>query len=347
MEKALHQGPWFVNGHYLSIIRWKPNFVATNKKLTTSEIWVRLPQLPTEFYDGKILQKIGNSIGRLLKINVCTSTIIRGHYARLCVEIPLDTPVQPFIYIGTHKQYIYYKGENLLCLKCERLGHPSTLCKFRQQNTKVISCSDTTTPRPIEEDQEGEWQTVTFNKSKRQNVKNNPASNHIPKDKLQGPGISVNLYNANTYEEHMILDNIKINKKNNTPQTSNAISHLDTKVNGVTMPDSYVPISTTNQNSDRLIDINKDIINPNKTTSSTRQATKHTNQQTTNPSIADHTSNNLSLKIENIKHPKHAIHMASNESNDKQMAITRDHDKDIKSFDIHPINLKGSHSEAV
>lgn len=109
MEKSIHQGPWFINDHFLSFSRWKPNFVATKEKLTTSVVWISLPHLPTEFYDSKILEKIWNAIGCLLKINICTSTILRGHYARICVEIPLEIPVQPFLYVGYHKQYIQEK----------------------------------------------------------------------------------------------------------------------------------------------------------------------------------------------------------------------------------------------
>nr|XP_016475195.1 PREDICTED: uncharacterized protein LOC107796885 [Nicotiana tabacum] len=130
MEKAFTHGPWFINGHYLSITKWRPNFVANKEKLTVSVVWIRLPQLPTEFYDGKLLEKIGNAIGRLLKIDVCTSTTVRGHYARLCVELPLETPVQPYIYIGQHKQYIHCKGEKFLCKNCGRLGHIQTQCNF-------------------------------------------------------------------------------------------------------------------------------------------------------------------------------------------------------------------------
>ncbi|XP_009787638.2 uncharacterized protein [Nicotiana sylvestris] len=130
MEKAFTHGPWFINGHYLSITKWRPNFVANKEKLTVSVVWIRLPQLPTEFYDGKLLEKIGNAIGRLLKIDVCTSTTVRGHYARLCVELPLETLVQPYIYIGQHKQYIHCKGEKFLCKNCGRLGHIQTQCNF-------------------------------------------------------------------------------------------------------------------------------------------------------------------------------------------------------------------------
>lgn len=123
MENAIQQGPWFINGHFLSITIWKPNFVASKERLTTSAVWIKLPQLASEFYDSKILEKIGNAIGCLLKIDVCKSTTLRGRYARLCVELPLEITVQPFLYVGHHKQYIHYEGENFLCTKCGRLGH--------------------------------------------------------------------------------------------------------------------------------------------------------------------------------------------------------------------------------
>lgn len=92
----------------LSCQRWEPNFVASEAKQSLTAIWLRLPNLPIEFYDGSILQKIGNSMGRLLKIDACTSATLRGRYARLCVELPMDQPVAKFIYIEDHKQQIEY-----------------------------------------------------------------------------------------------------------------------------------------------------------------------------------------------------------------------------------------------
>lgn len=66
MNHILQDGPWFVFGFFLSIQHWQPNFVAKNAKQSHTTVWVRLPQLPTEFYDGQILQRVGKSIGKLL-----------------------------------------------------------------------------------------------------------------------------------------------------------------------------------------------------------------------------------------------------------------------------------------
>lgn len=72
MNKALHNGPWFILNHFLSV-RWEPKFLASTTKLTYTAIWTRLPELPTEFYDLEILQKVGNKIGKLLKIDTCNT----------------------------------------------------------------------------------------------------------------------------------------------------------------------------------------------------------------------------------------------------------------------------------
>ncbi|XP_019240946.1 PREDICTED: uncharacterized protein LOC109220933 [Nicotiana attenuata] len=142
MEKAVQQGPWFINGHFLSITKLKPNFVASKERFTTMAFWIRLPQLPTEFYDGEILRKIGNAIGRLLKVDVCTSTTLKGRYARLCIELPLEIPVQQFLYVGKHEQQIHYEGENFLCTICSRLGHTKNQCSFVKLN--ATTCKEGT-----------------------------------------------------------------------------------------------------------------------------------------------------------------------------------------------------------
>lgn len=58
MTNALHGGPWFIMGHFLSIRNWEPNFIA-NSPIQATTIWIWLPQLLTEFYDKEILEKSG------------------------------------------------------------------------------------------------------------------------------------------------------------------------------------------------------------------------------------------------------------------------------------------------
>lgn len=78
MPTILQRGPWFVNGAFLSVQKWHPNFVASKAIENFNAIWVRLPKLPTEYYDHSILSRIGSKLAKLVKIDICTSATLRG-----------------------------------------------------------------------------------------------------------------------------------------------------------------------------------------------------------------------------------------------------------------------------
>ncbi|KAH0716625.1 hypothetical protein KY290_012901 [Solanum tuberosum] len=86
MNKALHEGPWFVTGSFLLVRSWEPNFVPDDCLEYHTTIWTRLPQLPMDFYDREVRERIGRKLGRLLKIDSCTSATLRGRYARICLQ---------------------------------------------------------------------------------------------------------------------------------------------------------------------------------------------------------------------------------------------------------------------
>ena len=56
-------------------------------------VWIRLEQLPIEYYHPDFLKHVGNKLGKLVKVDVVTSTAIRGRYARLCVQINMAYPL--------------------------------------------------------------------------------------------------------------------------------------------------------------------------------------------------------------------------------------------------------------
>lgn len=75
-------------------------------KENTYAIWIRLPQLPTEFYDHHILARVGHRMGKLVKTDICTSQVLRGRYARIHVEVEPKVPVKKVVYTGEHIQEI-------------------------------------------------------------------------------------------------------------------------------------------------------------------------------------------------------------------------------------------------
>lgn len=137
--KALHNGPWFINGHFLALQHWQMHFKHTQAKFSYTAIWIRLPELQLKFYDSQILAKIGNTIGKLLRMDVCTQDAKRGQYAQMCIEVPLDHQLILFVFIDKFHQRILYEGINLLCTKCGRIGHNSTNCASIIMHTHQLS----------------------------------------------------------------------------------------------------------------------------------------------------------------------------------------------------------------
>ena len=80
-DKVLKGGPWFVGEHFLAIRQWEPYFKASKASFNSVAVWVRLPELPIEFYDNSVLLEIGKAIGPVLRIDSYTASGARGSYA--------------------------------------------------------------------------------------------------------------------------------------------------------------------------------------------------------------------------------------------------------------------------
>ena len=107
------------------------------------------------------LKKIGNSIGKLLKNDICTSSILRGRYARICVQIPLEEPVLSSMKIGKNIHPIMYEGQGFLCTTCGRLGNTANKClQVKIHSDPGIN----TSPMEPKTKLEDEWNTVKFQK---------------------------------------------------------------------------------------------------------------------------------------------------------------------------------------
>lgn len=128
--KALKDGPWFVSGHYLSMRNWEPNFNPSKANVATIAVWVRLPNLPIEYYEPSVLRDIGKAIGPVLRIDTHTATETRGRFARLCIQISYDRPLIKLIKVGGISQPVHYEGLSSLCFSCGCAGHREENCPY-------------------------------------------------------------------------------------------------------------------------------------------------------------------------------------------------------------------------
>lgn len=137
MDRVLSGGPWFIGGHFVAIRLWEPNFKASTTKVNTVAVWVRLNELPVEYYDIAVLRDIGNAIGPVLKVDANTASGTRGRYARICVQVDISKPLVKTILIGKLIQGVIYEGIGALCFTCGRLGHRKDDCLHVIRGPKV------------------------------------------------------------------------------------------------------------------------------------------------------------------------------------------------------------------
>ena len=87
---VLGKGPWFIRENFLSIRPWEPNFKPSSTSVTSIAVWIRLNELPIEYYEAQNLKQIGLTIGIVLRIDTHTTVKARGRYARLCVQLDMN-----------------------------------------------------------------------------------------------------------------------------------------------------------------------------------------------------------------------------------------------------------------
>lgn len=80
-NSTLLNSPWMIGDRYLHIQRWRPNFIVEMAKIKLLPVWVRFSVLPVEYYIVQWLQRVGNKIGRTLKVDDTTSITFYGKFS--------------------------------------------------------------------------------------------------------------------------------------------------------------------------------------------------------------------------------------------------------------------------
>ncbi|XP_061375494.1 uncharacterized protein LOC133317649 [Gastrolobium bilobum] len=142
------QGLWVVADHYLIVQRWRPNFDPYDEGVRKMAVWIRMPGVPREFYTHKDLWRMGNMVGKTLKIDESSLRISgqgqlkeitdRGRFARICVEIDLSKNLLSKFRIGQRQLYIGYEGLHLVCFLCGQYGHRKDQCQMNPDNLKKV-----------------------------------------------------------------------------------------------------------------------------------------------------------------------------------------------------------------
>ncbi|KAI9120451.1 hypothetical protein K1719_007484 [Acacia pycnantha] len=135
--EALTGGPWVITDAYLNVERWRLDFNSKVAKIDFVVAWVRFPDLLAPLFDKKFLLNLGNSIGKVIRLDVHTTNRARGKFARKCVELDLTKPLIPEFSVEGQTLNVVYESLGCLCNKCGRIGHNKEGCDaFHRQTTE-------------------------------------------------------------------------------------------------------------------------------------------------------------------------------------------------------------------
>ncbi|XP_019094473.1 PREDICTED: uncharacterized protein LOC109129898 [Camelina sativa] len=91
---AVTGGPWRVMGSILMVQAWDPGFDPLRDEIVTTPVWVRISNLPINFYHRQIVLGIAEGLGRPLRVDLTTMRVERARFARVCIEVNLKKPLK-------------------------------------------------------------------------------------------------------------------------------------------------------------------------------------------------------------------------------------------------------------
>ncbi|CAA7018342.1 unnamed protein product [Microthlaspi erraticum] len=148
---ALTGGPWRDFGSYLMVKAWSPAFDPSRDEITTTPVWVRLSNLPVNYYHRTILMGIAKGLGVPIKVDQTTLNFERARFARICVEVDLRKPLKGTVVINGERYFVSYEGLSNICGRCGVYGHIVSSCPQGRKEKVAVE-----NPTPRSEKSQGE-----------------------------------------------------------------------------------------------------------------------------------------------------------------------------------------------
>ncbi|GLJ30032.1 hypothetical protein SUGI_0593810 [Cryptomeria japonica] len=137
-QKVLEGGLWKMEDKPLYLQRWHKNFDPWKTDPYNKPMWIRLNNLPLEYWIEEVLTKIGRSLGTLMSID---SEIALGDsykYARLQLAAVRKIPslIKLCAFGMEWIQSVEVEEEKFFCSNCGRRNHSSANCKIPKREDK-------------------------------------------------------------------------------------------------------------------------------------------------------------------------------------------------------------------
>ena len=118
----------------LRFSQWTKDFKFLAQKHTHFSLWIRLVELPQEYWWERTLKEIASAVGTPIDIDGSTRNRTFGHYARILVDIDLSKKAYDEVLVEhdgfAFKVEVQYERRPLFCHHCYSIGHNITTCRW-------------------------------------------------------------------------------------------------------------------------------------------------------------------------------------------------------------------------
>lgn len=132
-SKVFSRGSIFLKPGVFRISQWVNDFNPKDQRVTNTQVWIRIFNLPLEYWRTSILFGIARGVGIPLQIDRKTITKEFGLYARILVDVDLARELTEQILV-TRRNFeffvsIEYEKCPRYCHGCGVIGHGMEDCK--------------------------------------------------------------------------------------------------------------------------------------------------------------------------------------------------------------------------
>lgn len=120
---------------------WSPHFDPLKSEIETTPVWVRLSNIPVNFYHKAILMGIAKGLGKPVRVDATTLNFERARFARVCVEVNLKKSLKGSVLINGERYFVSYEGLTNICSLCGLYGHLVHSCSKRVHENVIPPAS--------------------------------------------------------------------------------------------------------------------------------------------------------------------------------------------------------------
>ncbi|KAL4566957.1 hypothetical protein LXL04_022527 [Taraxacum kok-saghyz] len=154
MFEVMENGPWLINNVPIFVQRWKPGLVLSKPAINMVPVWVKIYNVPLEYWNEEGVAHIANEIGKpimmdKMTLNMCENHWGRPGFMRILVEMTADEEwlksldvVSRDIDSGERKiskcrvEYAWWPSR---CSNCKIYGHNDNNCCILLAKNAIVN----------------------------------------------------------------------------------------------------------------------------------------------------------------------------------------------------------------